>query len=314
MIRNDPKLFAVALLCLSFVACQSDSASATQGASEPSDSADDEDESEEEGDISGTGETQTGSETETEAEPRPTPGPEPGGIASICGPRPTDDSGAALENPGMQFCGPVVDGATELCLQPIFDDAGGFCVFPTDPGRWNLKAVPGPDGDRYFGGSAELISVVEGASVDLESPIVLTQVGSLVAVPEGEGEVVMDESLTLSLPSGLHLPSGTGSEFGVGAVDALHFNSDAVPEGETVVAQWTFFPFGMSALEGEQVGLTINTSFDLGPGTSVNVYEMDKEIAEVTLATSGSVNGDGTGIELEGGVHKLSWILVTTGG
>jgi len=253
-------------------------------------------------DDGGTGDTGSDSGSGTESAPPP--------AIQVCGTA-VDDGGSVILVPGVQFCGPIVNGTAEKCVVAHADENGYFCASDNEPGDWNLKIIPPPDGDTYYSGAAILYSLEDGDYVDEEDPFVITRVSTVTQLADGSNDVVIDDALTVTIDS-------TTADFGLGidpqlggaAVAEEHW-LDLAPVGEQIVAHWAFYPFGVKTEEGE-FALTITSALGLDPGASVNVYEMDKEIAAVSHAATGTVNAGGDGIDLDGGVHKLSWIIVTT--
>jgi hypothetical protein len=303
MTRKHPTTIAL-LLTLALVACSSSDSDENGGDGQtgPGDDGSDGGDGTGTADDGGTGDTGSDGGSGTGTPPPP--------AIQVCGSA-ADDAGNIILVPGVQFCGPVIDGTAEQCVVASVDEEGNFCVGDDDPGDWNMKIVPPPTDDTTYSGAAILYSLADGEYVDEPEPYVITRVGEVTQLADGSNPVVIDDSLTVTIDS-------TTADFGLGvdpqlggaAVAEEHW-LDLAPAGEHIVAHWTFFPFGVKATEGE-ITLTLTSALGLTPGTTVTLHEMDKEIAAVTEAATGTVNAGGDGIDLDGGVHELSWIIVTT--
>jgi hypothetical protein len=293
------------LLTLALVACSDsdgggDGGGPTGPGDDGSDGGDGSGTADDGGTDGGTGSDDGGSGTDTPPPP----------AVRVCGSA-VDDAGAVILQPGIQFCGPIVDGVAEQCVLASLDDEGNFCVVDDEPGDWNLKVVPPPVDPTIYSGAAILFSLADGDWVDLPEPVVVTRVGEITMLEDGSNDVVIDDSLTVTLdPASINFGLGVDPQLAGAAVAEEHW-LDLAPAGEHIVAHWTFYPFGVKAEEGEMT-LTITSALGLDPGTAVTVHEMDKEIAALTEAATGTVNAGGDGIDLDGGVHELSWIIVTT--
>ena len=129
----------------------------------------------------------------------------------------------------------------------------------------------------------------------------------------GETMVAIDGILTLTLdPALAQTPDFTPpTEVGGLQVDPQFWRVTEV-EGSPVIAAWAFNPFGVHALEGE-FGFTINGNLGLAAGDPVTIHYIEKVNGVIHEAGTGVVNAGATAIDITvtGGLHELSWLLVT---
>ena len=311
-----------ASLCLSFAfACTSSSGGGdTDGETSDSDSDSDSDTDDTNGDGDGDDSDTDATDTLPTTDTDDTGPLEP--VASVVGVI-HDESGAPLPSPGLQFCGPVPDegfGIAELCISFDVDpDDGSFVIDAPKVGIWSLKVVHGDtEGGRKFGGQAFQLTIEDGDAIDLsDNPIVVPEVSAVTALDEAGGEqaVSIEGGLTVMIdPAEAKTTSfAPPTELGGRMVDPAHWRYSDIA-GETMVAAWSFAPFGTKSNDGVTFGMAIEDGLGLEAGSSVKVYELEKDNGALHHIGDGTVNGDASGIDVTSagdGFHELSWVIVT---
>ncbi|PRP90698.1 hypothetical protein ENSA5_62440 [Enhygromyxa salina] len=229
----------------------------------------------------------------------------------------TDMAGAPLPTPGLQFCGPVDEetGDVLLCIPVPVEADGGFEIQAMLAGLWNLKVVHGSVDGRYFTGQAFQVTVNEGDALDFSMPpIVVPETAEVTDLSAAMGEVAVtiDDALSVSIdPSLAQSPDfQQPAELGGLAVPEEFWRVSEV-DGGSVIAAWSFSPFGVKSTEGG-FGFTIDSSLGLAADETVTFYEIVKDNGELHEVATGTVNGDASAIDIVPtgvGLHELTWLL-----
>lgn len=223
-----------------------------------------------------------------------------------------DDASTALPTPFFQRCGPIVDDIAQSCISFQADAEGLFTVDFPQTGVWGLKFLDSSGGTHT--GNYFTVEVAEGDALELEKVVRVPIADVLTTLPEsGATDVAIEGGLTVTIDAStaqktdFSAPTEAGGRQ-LSSDDWMFADTPAGP----VVGMWTFYPAGVKAKEGA-FEFSVDSSLDLAPGTPVAVYEMEKNNIVLLPVAEGTVNAEGTGLDLSTvgeGLHELSMLVV----
>jgi hypothetical protein len=232
-----------------------------------------------------------------------------------------DQNGNPFAIANGQLCGPVSDeGMVALCygISPskgeILEDGTWLKAVPATggAGNYNLKWLPVTDGDRYFSGSAEMVTIAEGDELEISPVYTVVDVPTVTELSEGDVvDIDMGGGLTLTVANDA-LNYEFSEPFVGGSPIASEFWRFTEHEGETVVAIWGMAPFSAHTAEGMPgMPFVLNDALGLDPGADVNFWELDKDTSFIHEVGPGTVSADGGSINSDALITHLSWLIVT---
>ena len=228
--------------------------------------------------------------------------------------------GEILPAPSGQFCGPVVGGSVGMCWSITETDQGNFDFdFPSDgteSGMYNFKWVHPEHDGTLFGLTRQMVSYELGEHLVVSDPFYVPRIASFVDIgTEGVHEVDMSSGLVVTVDaSEAGTDWGFTTDYRAGGVRVPESDWPITEhEGQSVLALWAMVPFTGHAAEGSSYPFALNDSLGLGPGNTVNFYELEKDTGALLAAGTGTVAADGDSIEVDGGLHALTWLVVTAG-
>ncbi len=224
------------------------------------------------------------------------------GATSVAG-EVVDVDGAAIAQAQVALC------AADACTTSAADALGAFLFEDVVPASHRFEArPPAADSPPSFGAITVSVVVASGMPFAFARPLVLppTGLGKMLAGGPETLDVTDELGMTVNADE-LTLPAGVTSPYLAGVlVSEPNWPPNVIPE--TTVAMWVFNPYG--AVSSTDIKVAINNAFGLPADQLVELHTVDHETGLVVKVAEGQVSADGQSITINGGIQRLTWLIL----
>jgi hypothetical protein len=209
---------------------------------------------------------------------------------------------------------PMPDAVLSLCVGAECSDTssdamGAFAFAELAPGSYVFRARgPAADAPPTIGALTYALELPEETAFAFPRPLALPTTGPGKELTSGDEVVDVTESLQVTVNAAdLTLPAGVSTAYVAGVrVPDEHFPPNMVPE--STVAMWVFNPYG--ATSATDIKVALDNDFGLPADRPVEIHTIDDETGLLVKIAEGSVSGDGLTISINGGIRRLTWLVL----